>query len=131
MPLRLTSAASRDARDARAAAVAEFLGAKGSLRVHEAILCVLYWLDRETPGPVRAGEIALLYPHHDGRRLPSAAQELRHHVERGLAESLGEGLYRITPLGRLVVDALPDRVEVARLRGLRRATPRGVERGAW
>jgi len=124
MPLRLTSASARDVRDARAAAVAEFLGEKGSLRVHEAVLCVLFWADREAPGPVRASEISRLYPHHDGRRLPSAAQELRHHVDRGLAESLGDGLYQITPLGRLVVDALPDRVEVARLRGLRRATPR-------
>ena len=60
----------------------------------------------------------------DSQRLRIVRGELlRHHVERGLAESLGDGLYHITPLGRQVVDALPDRTEVARLRGLR---PRSV-----
>jgi hypothetical protein len=113
--------AGKTERDARIAALTAFLEGKGSLRVHEAILCVLYWVEQGAPqeGPVRANEISLLYPRHKGRRLPSAAQELRHHVERGLAESLGDGMYRITPLGRQVVDALPDRTEVARLRGLR------------
>jgi hypothetical protein len=108
-------------RDARIAELIAFLERKGSggLRSHEAILCVLYWVERGASGPVRAREISLLYPRHDGRRLPPATQELRHHVERGLAESLGDGRYRLTPLGRQVVEALPDRAEVARLRGLR------------
>jgi hypothetical protein len=82
---------------------------------------VLYWVESGAPGrPVRANEISLLYPRHEGRRLPPAAQELRHHVERGLAESLGDGRYRLTPLGRQVVEALPDRSQAASLRGLKR-----------
>ena len=106
-------------RDARVAELTVFLEGKGSLRSHEAILCVLYWVERGASAPVRAREISLLYPRHDGRRLPPAAQELRHHVERGLAESLGDGRYRLTTLGRQVVEALPDRAEAARLHGLK------------
>jgi hypothetical protein len=88
------------------------------------VLCALYWLGGgAAANPVRSAYIAALYPKHLGRRLGSAAEPLRHHAERGLAEALGEGRYRITPLGALVVEALPDRAEVGRLRGMRVPAP--------
>jgi hypothetical protein len=108
--------------DGRAVAFASFLSTKRAFRLHEAILCALYWLDGETAGPVRANEIRAIYPRHEGRLVTSPAQELRHHVKRGLTESLGDGVYRLTSLGRAVVEALPDQDAVAKLRGLR---PRG------
>jgi hypothetical protein len=46
---------------------------------------------------------------------------------RGLVEWLRDGRYRLTALGRLVVEALSDRGEVARLRGRGYALPAGDE----
>jgi hypothetical protein len=45
---------------------------------------------------------------------------LRRAAERQLLDALGDGWYRITTLGRDVVDALPDDARVAELRGCRR-----------
>jgi hypothetical protein len=112
----------RPGRDDGRAAFASFLATKGAVRLHEAILCALYWLDRETPGPVQANDLRTIYPRHDGRLVTSPAQELRHHVKRGLTAPMGDGLYRLTELGRAVVEALPDQDAVAKLRGVR---PRG------
>jgi len=110
--------------DGSATELAGFLAGKGALRASEAILCALCWIEESTSATAtRPSDITSLYPRHAGRRIGSASQALRHHADRGLAEPLGDGRYRSTPLGRLVADALPDRAEVARLRGLRSATP--------
>ena len=119
----MTSLNAPTSSDARAA-FDTFITTKGSLRRSEAVLCALYWLGGDVGAEgVRPAEIAALYPKHGGRVLGSPAQPLRHHTDRGLAESLGDGRYRITALGRLVVEALPDRAEIGRLRGLRVAAP--------
>jgi restriction endonuclease Mrr len=98
-----------------------------------AVLCALYWIehvDRRTDATlqtleqpagrvVSASEIAALYGSHAGRRLREVAGFLTRLARGGLVETVGRGWYHTTALGRAVVHAFPNRVEVARLRHVR------------
>lgn len=122
-PHDMPPSAAPDSVESRAA-FAAFIATKGSLRGSEAVLCALHWLGGDSDGGVvHSTEVRALYPRHHGRRLGSAAQPLRHLSDRGLAEAVGDGRYRITSLGRLVVELLPDRAAIGQLRGLRSAAP--------
>jgi hypothetical protein len=129
---------------ARRAALAAFIAERGSVSVGEAVLCTLYWVEAngrqlsltdgqggtaDGPGAPRAGapgcEIVMLYPFHNGRRLTAASNFLRRFARLGLVESMGEGWYRTTPRGRLVVETVPDHPGPAELRRRRPKRGRG------
>lgn len=90
-------------------ALAEFIAAKGTLRVYEAVLCACAWLEREMPNGVTGAAIEAWYPSHDGRRLRGTATMLRRLVRFGLVTRDTGACYRVTPLGHALVDALPER----------------------
>jgi len=102
----------------------EFLREKGcALRPAYAALCIVYFLhDSLERDAVCGADIRALFPRHaDGLAGPlrNAHDILRRAGVRGLVESLGDGWYAITSLGRVVVEALPDDEQVALLRGCR------------
>lgn len=118
---------------ARRGEIGAFVDAKGVFRLYEVALCVLYWLERHdgtgpstaaTPTrPVSAAAIEARYPLHAGRRLRAVAPMLGRLASLGIVESVGEGWYHTTPLGRAIVDALPDRAILVHTLGTR--PPRG------
>jgi hypothetical protein len=102
----------------------EFLREKQSeLRPAYAALCIVYYLQSvRGHDAVCGGDIRALFPRQaDGLAGPlrNAHDILRRAAVRGLVQALGDGWYEITPLGRAVVDALPDDERVAALRGCR------------
>lgn len=117
------------ARDARREtvchAIADFVHAKGgAMRPAYAMLCVIYYLEREDGrASVSAADVKAILPRLgdavDGR-LRSPADTLRRARDERLVEALGDGAYRLTPLGAAVVDALPDAAHVGEIRGTQR-----------
>ena len=105
----------------RRTALTEFITQRGTIGRCDAALCALYWL--QTDGGRDDGatgqEIATLYPLHGKRRMTGMAYLLASLTRAGLAESVAKGWYRITPLGRSVVEVLPDVAMAAQLRGVR------------
>jgi hypothetical protein len=106
-------------------AIEEFVYTKGgALRPHYALLCVVYWLQREFgEDAASAADVKAILPRLGGvsGRLRSPADTLRHARDADLVEALGGGWYRLTALGIAVVDALPDAEQVGEIRGARRA----------
>jgi hypothetical protein len=99
-----TAAWSRDevTRGAIAAFVAEF----GDLRASEAVLCVLYWMERHQGSPASASAVAAYYPRHEGARIFRVSEHLRRAARMEWAEPAGTGWYRLTPGGVARVDML-------------------------
>ena len=120
-------AAAAPARDAAAwRAIADFVHAKGgAMRPSYAMLCVMYWLERECGcADVAAADVKAVLPRLGDAvagRLRSPADTLRRARDEQLVEALGAGRYRLTPLGVAVVDALPDAAQVGAMRGGQRA----------
>jgi hypothetical protein len=114
-------------RDAAAwHAIADFVHGKGgAMRPSYAMLCVMYWLERERGcEAVSAADVKAILPRLGDAvagRLRSPADTLRRARDEQLVEPLGAGAYRLTPLGVAVVDALPDAVRVGAIRGAQRA----------
>jgi len=105
-------------------AAGEFLRAKdGHLRAPYAVLCVVHFVHRILGRPVVCGaDVRALFPTPQtdiAGPLRNAHDILRRGAARGLVGAVGDGRYRITPLGNAVVDALPDAGRVAALRGCR------------
>jgi hypothetical protein len=120
-------------------ALSAFVAAHGAIGFADAVLCALCWIEGlkrriedapERPAArlsttdgtrrsVSASEISALYSMHAGRRVRDVAGFLTRLAHADLAEPIGGGWYHTTALGRAVVNALPDRSEVARLRHLR------------
>lgn len=118
-----TPAARRDPDVCRA--ITDFVHAKGgAMRPSYAMLCVMYWLERERhqDGTTAADVKAILPRLGDvvAGRLRSPSDTLRRARDEGLVEPLGPGAYRLTPLGVEVVDALPDAAHVGAIRGAQR-----------
>ena len=112
-------------RDAVWQAIADFVHNKGgSMRPSYAMLCVIYCLEREHGREsVTAADVKAILPRLgdavDGQ-LRSPADTLRRARDERLVEALGDGAYRLTPLGVAVVDALPDAAHVGAIRGTQR-----------
>ena len=133
------------------AGLLEFLWDRGDLWPAEAALCLTAWLTQDRTHPVvTPRELSALT--HDPAvralvpRLKSFADALRSCADGGLMEPVpgppgaadaawadragaraARGpWYRLTPLGRVVAAALPDRRAVATLRGLRSPTRSGI-----
>jgi hypothetical protein len=131
----------------------EFLRDREDLWPAEAVLCLAAWLTEEGGRPhVTPLELRRVATEPDVRglvpRVKAPADALRSCAESGLMESVvpedqpsdsgidratrrarrptREPWYRLTPLGRAVVDALPDRRRVAALRGLKTTARAGV-----
>lgn len=112
-------------------AVEDILHAKGSaLRPAYAALCIVRWLqDARDRTAVCAADVRALYPRRPGvvaAPMRDPASHLRRAAEDGLLTAFGSGWYAITPLGRAVVEALPDGALVGVILGRRSAscTPR-------
>lgn len=105
----------------RRTALTRFIVERGTIGRCDAALCALYWLEKEGGRDEGATghEIATLYPLHGKRRMTGMAYLLASLTRAGLAESVAKGWYRITPLGRSVVEVLPDAAMAAQLRGVR------------
>jgi hypothetical protein len=111
---------------ARREALGAFIAERGSVSVGGAVLSALYWLERDArhhasverqrgatgeaggalPGAPGC-EIMMLYPFHRGRRVTDVSNFRRRLARLGLVESMGEGWYRTTALGRRVAEAMP------------------------
>lgn len=106
-------------------AVLDVLREKGvELKTPYAALCIVDWLHARGHDAVTASDVRALFPSvRDGLASPlrNAADVLRRAREGGMLESLGEGWYRITPMGRAVVAVLPDGAMVGAVRGCRTA----------
>ena len=95
------------------------------LKPSYAVLCIVHWLqERMQRDAVSAADVRAVFPRQrDGLVGPlrNAADVLRRARDGGLLEALGEGWYRLTPLGRAVVAVLPDGALVGVVRGRRTA----------
>jgi predicted nucleotidyltransferase len=138
VPFPSTAAVTRDAArldGARCQAIADFVHAKGGrMRPSYAMLCLIYWLEREEKRPaVTAADVKTILPRLgdavDGR-LRSPADTLRRARDERLVEALGSGAYRLTALGVAVVEALPDAAHVGAIRGTQRVRCRRRALGA-
>lgn len=103
---------------------ADYLQAKGcALRPAYAALCLVSFLAERGGRPAAcSADIRALFPKMEeglAGRLRNPSDILRRAADRELLEPLGGGWYRLTELGREVVDALPDASRVAELRGCR------------
>jgi hypothetical protein len=113
-------------RDAtRRTEIAAYVASKGPLRVYEAVLCALWWIERhkrhkrhkrreQRAAATSAAEVEASYPVHGSsarraHRVRGVAGVLRRLARFGLVERAAEGWYRTTALGGSVVEALPDR----------------------
>lgn len=116
------------------ARVDDHLRGLGDLRACYLALAILWWLQvREGRDVVAAADVRALYPRGVGRAagpLGSVTEVLRRFREAGLLASVGDGWYRVTPLGCEVAAALPDCERVGQLRGLGGAA-RVVRQGRW
>jgi hypothetical protein len=137
-----------------ATTLADFLATRGELTKVYAALCTVYWLTVvEGRADVSTGDVRAAYPHRrpaGAPRLTAPADALR----RATAEELLERVplpevvpenppatggpatadrmrYRLTWLGRAVVEALPDLERVGTLRGLSRAAPGRTRAGVF
>jgi hypothetical protein len=121
------AAAPAHGRDATAwRGIADFVHAKGgAMRPSYAMLCVMYWLERERGcAAVTAADIKAILPRLGDAvagRLRSPADTLRRARDEQLVEALGAGAYRLAPLGAAVVEVLPDAAQVGAIRGAQRA----------
>jgi hypothetical protein len=102
-----------------------------------AVLCIVHWLHERGHDAVSAADVRALFPtRREGLAGPlrNAADVLRRAREGGMVEALGEGWYKLTPLGRAVVAVLPDGALVGAVRGCRTAAcatrPGAVRRAA-
>ncbi|GLC23945.1 hypothetical protein [Roseisolibacter agri] len=89
-----------------------------------AVLCIVDWLHARGHEAVSAADVRALFPsRREGLTGPlrNAADVLRRAREGGMLEALGDGWYRLTPLGRAVVAVLPDGQLVGTIRGCRTA----------
>ncbi|MDF1505810.1 hypothetical protein [Roseisolibacter sp. H3M3-2] len=105
--------------------VLEVLRDKGvELKPPYAALCIVWWLHERGHDAVTASDVKALFPSaRDGLAAPlrNAADVLRRAREGGMLEALGDGWYRLTPLGKAVVAVLPDGAIVGALRVRRTA----------
>jgi hypothetical protein len=106
-------------------AVLEVLRDKGvELKPPYAALCIVHWLHECGHDAVTASDVRALFPGaREGLTTPlrNPADVLRRAREGGMLEALGDGWYRLTPLGRAVVAVLPDGAMVGAIRGCRTA----------
>jgi len=110
---------------------ADFVRARGeALRPVYVALCIACWLrDHAGRDAVCGADVRALFPtSSDGerQRLRSPTDLLRRARNDGFLDSAGAGWYRVTALGRAVVDALPDLGAMESLVG--RATARCAAR---
>jgi hypothetical protein len=105
--------------------VLEVLRDKGvELKPPYAALCIVHWLHERGHDAVTASDVRALFPtSRDGLGAPlrNAADVLRRAREGGMLEALGDGWYRLTPMGSAVVAVLPDGALVGAVRGCRTA----------
>jgi len=111
-------------------ALRALLERKGQLRTSEALLVVVCWLEQAGLECVPAPSVRAVYP-DTGPALGTMPHYLQHLVSVGLLERVATAVYRATPLGRAVADALPDRAAVRALRAMRLTppSPRRLPRG--
>ena len=89
-----------------------------------AVLCIVQWLHARGHAEVSAADVRALFPsRREGLAgtLRNAADVLRSAADADMLEALGEGWYRLTPLGRAVCAVLPDGALVGAVRGCRTA----------
>jgi hypothetical protein len=102
----------------------DFLHAKGpGLRAPYAVLCIVGWLeDAQHRAAVSPADVRALYPRGPGLvagPLRDAASQLRRASDEGLLDVHDGGSYRLTALGRAVVEVLPDGARVGAITGRR------------
>jgi hypothetical protein len=111
-----------------------FLDTKGPLTSLYAVLCTAHWLTAVVgQRDVTTRELRAAYPRPalpPLPRVPAPSETLRRCARWGFVEGVTtlvgateRRAVRLTPLGRAVVEALPDLERVGALRGLGRAAP--------
>lgn len=116
-------------RDAARAALAAHLETKGELRTSETLLVLVAWLTRAGMAAVPAPTLRAVYP-GNAPPLGGMPDYLQYLVRASLLERVAAAVYRPTPLGAAVADALPDRTRVKALRAMR-LTPPAARQTPW